>query len=74
MGKIKGWSKIEDTNNKIIWKCDDGERMIVSVPKNKMPSNWIVGADGMLHIRKFNNKKDAVEFAVNYMRERPRCL
>ena len=73
MGKIKSWKKTTNTKNKVEWHGNDGDAIEVSYYPNYQSSNyhWLVGANGLLHIKKFKTKKEALESAYRYMRCHP---
>jgi hypothetical protein len=73
MGKIKGWKKIRESKNTIEWFGIDGDAVKVQYVPNYQggKKHWLVGANGLLHIRTHYTREEARKDAVNYMRRHP---
>jgi hypothetical protein len=71
MGKIKGWRKVKDISGEIIWKGDGGDEVVVVIGRYSGMKPWIMGANGQLHVKQLNTRKEAIEKAMQYMRARP---
>jgi len=71
MGKIKGWKKYSETNNRIVWTNINkfkGNFLDVQFFTN----NWMTEAnEGQKLIYSGKNKKQALDYAMNYMRSHP---
>jgi len=70
MSKIKNWKKQSERKNRVVWYGNDGDTIEVSYIPNYHgeDKHWLVGANGMLHIKKFKTKKEAINSAIKYMR------
>ncbi len=74
MEEIKGWANITDTDTRLVWKGDDGDKAVVQNKPNfqGMGYDWIMGAHGLLHIKKIKTKEEAMKHAIDYMKKHPR--
>ena len=78
--RIKGWKKVKDNEYEKIWVCDKGKAMIDLVHNPNFRS-WDIGiyrSDNgkfsfldITEIEKFDNEKDALKFAVDWMKKHP---
>ncbi|MFW6009409.1 MAG: hypothetical protein ACOCP8_09120 [archaeon] len=73
MVKIKGWEKVKDNSYHIKWNGKDGDVVNIFYKPNYQgeDTNWLVGANGILHIKKFRTKEKAKKSAYKYMRSHP---
>jgi len=72
MGQIRNWKKVRHTATVDEWKGADGDMVLVARPKDSnINGKWMVGANGMLHVKKCNTRKQAIAFATDYMKSYP---
>ena len=73
MAKIKGWKKIKNQSGDIVWKGDDGDQVrVIFNQQLGRKEDWLMGANGQLHIKKTNTKSQALTYARAYMKAHPR--
>ncbi|RLG13927.1 MAG: hypothetical protein DRN66_03285 [Candidatus Nanohalarchaeota archaeon] len=80
MGKIKGWRKVKENIDRIVWQSEKtGAFVFVALTKSPfgtwITADWIIGYDnGIFNVKTLGRKEkkqDALKFAINWMKEHP---
>ena len=77
MGKIKGWNKLPETRNAIIWLNGMGKTIVKVMIVTPLSREGVIEVQlwdrhGLNKVEKRVTKYDAYNYAINWMRKHPK--